>query len=76
MKGLAPTLHPNKDRDPIWLPGHVVLSPGSVRESPTPASVGGGGCTETTRVASQQAWREPVLSPGTADQVVLSHQWP
>lgn len=25
MKGLAQTLHPNKDHDPIWLPRHMVL---------------------------------------------------
>lgn len=25
MKGLAWTLHPNKDHDPIWLPRHMVL---------------------------------------------------
>lgn len=25
MKGLARTLHPSKDHDPIWLPGHMVL---------------------------------------------------
>lgn len=57
MKGLARTLHPNKDHDPIWLPRHMVFVSQAAWERgwlPPRSDWINGSCMKADRVQSHE----------------------